>query len=199
MRFKMRSVLVLIAVGVLMAAALPMRILHSQDNTITLSLVVSKYMKDVFDTTLISDFESANPGIKLNLVTNAPNDVPPAAEGIEAHLDAAQKFVSAGDVLMISASSISPASVAAGYYLDLTPLASADGDLSPDDFQHAVWQSFEWDNGTGGGLWGLPVSANVWFLSYDPAALEQAGFTDPPGNWEHPPRSLRQLQGHAGP
>lgn len=179
MQLSKRKFLVMVTGLVLLAAILPFAVRPSQADSITLSLVIPDYLEEAFTNSVVSDFESANPGVTIHLVKRSTGSIPPAAEGLDAHLDAMGKYVSSGDVLMVNARTISPASVSAGYFLDLAPLASADGNLNPDDFQQPVWQAFQWDNG----MWALPAAATVWFMQYDANTLAQAGFSEPPSTW----------------
>jgi ABC-type glycerol-3-phosphate transport system substrate-binding protein len=179
MRLSVRSFWTMVVVVLFIGAAVPMAVLQSQSDSIVLSLVVPDYVKDVFSDKLINDFESANPGVKIHLVSDAQGYGPPAAQGLDEHLDQLGKYVQAGDVLMVGTQSLSPATVAAGYYLDLSPLASGDKNLNTEDFQTSVWQSFQWDKG----IWALPVATSVWIMTYDPAAFDKAGLPYPTDKW----------------
>ncbi len=158
-------------------STVPFARLQAQSTT-TLTLAVSEFMKDLFTPELIGQFESAHPGVTVQVVS-ASQPYAPAANGIENYLDSVEKYVSAGDVVYISGDYISPAATRAGYFLDLTPLVSADKTLNADDFYASIVSAFNWDHQT----WGLPIAASAFVLSYDPAAFDKAGLTYPDAKW----------------
>jgi ABC-type glycerol-3-phosphate transport system substrate-binding protein len=179
MQLNMRAFLATVAAIVLMAAAVPMAALGRQTDAITLSVAIPDYLEDVFSDQLIAEFEDANPGVKLHLKFGVDTYIAPPADGLEAHLESLSKVVATGDVVMVSARSISPASVSAGYFFDLAPFANGDATLNVTDFPDAVWKSFELDKG----LWGMPLAASVSFLSYSPSAFDKAGMAYPNEAW----------------
>src|SRR5439155_11307330 len=67
----------------------------------------------------------------------------------------------------------------AGYFLDLKPLADIDSAQNTNDFYPVVWQAYQWD----GGLWAMPLSAQVLVMFYDPAAFDSANLSYPTDSW----------------
>lgn len=101
------------------------------------------------------------------------------ASAVADALDSTAENVTAADVLYVSSSDLTPFDTAAGYYLDLSPLVSADAGMDSSDFVPAAWQSFQWDNG----MWAIPLSIDVVLLTYDPAAFDAAGLSYPTSSW----------------
>src|SRR5579859_4512934 len=179
MRLKIKSLAALTGIFLLTAAALPLNILRAQNNaSVTITVSVPAFLKDAFTDQVLGPFESANPGVKVEVVENDTN-VPDATQGVAAHLQAMQSFVSTGDVLFISSSDVSVEATRGGYYLDLAPLVSQDKTLNSDDFYPPMWQSFQWDKG----IWALPTAANLYVLSYSPAAFDKANVPYPSDKW----------------
>src|SRR5579859_5506162 len=182
MRLKIRNIRSIAALsGILLVAvaSLPFGILQAQNaaNT-TITLSVPAFLKDAFTDQVLGPFETANPGVKVEVVENDTN-VPDATQGVAAHLQAMQSFVSTGDVIYVSSNDVSVEATRGGYYLDLAPLVSQDKTLNPDDFYPPIWQSFQWDKG----IWALPSAANLYVLSYSPAAFDKANLPYPSDKW----------------
>src|SRR5260221_4477531 len=134
MRLRMRSMAALAGILLLAVASLPLRILQAQNNAaVTITLSVPAFLKDAFTDQVLGPFESANPGVRVEVVENDTN-VPDATQGVAAHLQAMQSFVSTGDVLYVSSNDISVEGTRGGYYLDMAPLVSQDKTLNTDDF-----------------------------------------------------------------
>lgn len=154
---------------------------QAQSTTI-LQLAVPEFQADVIYTEeLIARFESEHPGVQVNIVEL---DMQTYFEGsnvtsLEEYLNNIEEFVSSADVLVVDNGHMQPVATRAGYYLDLSPLVSADSTLDVDDFYPAALQAYQWD----GGMWGLPASADVISVAYDPAAFDAAGLTYPDANW----------------
>jgi ABC-type glycerol-3-phosphate transport system substrate-binding protein len=104
---------------------------------------------------------------------------PGGASAIDDTLDSTEESIMAADVLYVSSSDLTPFTTAAGYYLDLSPLVSADPSMDSSDFVPAAWQSFQWDNG----MWAIPLSVDVILLTYDTAAFDAAGVSYPTSSW----------------
>lgn len=152
--------------------------LSAQNETI-ISVAIPEYMSDIFNNALFTDFEAANPGVKVNLVKSGMQSYISPAGAVEEHLDGVADYVSTADVLYVNSFTFAPESTRAGYILDLTPLVSADTTLNPEDFLPAVWESYQWD----GGIWALPVAASVNFLAYQPDKFDEAGIPYPNASW----------------
>jgi ABC-type glycerol-3-phosphate transport system substrate-binding protein len=179
MRFNGRTYLAFLAVIVLVGMALPIATLQAQNSSgITITLAVSAFEKGAFSDKLIGDFEAANPAIKVQLV-DQQGRIPDATQGLDAHLAAVQTYVSSADVLAVSSNTISVEATRAGYFLNLEPLVSEDKTINTEDFYPAIWQSFQWDKG----IWALPTAANVYVLTYKPAAFQAAGLPEPTEKW----------------
>ncbi|MBC8171232.1 MAG: extracellular solute-binding protein, partial [Anaerolineae bacterium] len=154
--------------------------IQAQANTVTLTLSVPRFQEDFYKNTLVPQFEAANPGIKIHLVTSDSFGAPVNADqDIADYLDDMEAYVSSADVLLFDSQSLNSEATRAGYLLDLAPLVNADATLNPDDFYPALWRSFQWD----GGIWGLPAAANTQMLYYDPVAFDAAGLRYPDGSW----------------
>ncbi|MEP7284380.1 MAG: hypothetical protein ABI947_01270 [Chloroflexota bacterium] len=182
MRLRQIVFMVGIVLFLLSGIVTPMAALQAQSSTIVLSVAVPQYLKDVFTAKLISDFETATPGVSLNIVdSDSANsgDIPPAWIDLDKHLEAIEKYVSSADVVLVRDQMMSTAATRAGDYLDLTPLVSSDAALDADDFYPAALQSFQWDKGT----WALPVSMDTWIFTYDPDAFDKAGLSYPDEKW----------------
>ncbi|MEP7285822.1 MAG: extracellular solute-binding protein [Chloroflexota bacterium] len=168
---------ILVAVLGLVAIA-PLGILRAQDTAVTISLAVPPFLGDSFNGKLIQEFESTHPGIKVNVVKVAA-DLPFAANDLDKHFEAVEKYAKSADVLYADIFTISPEATRAGYFLDLNPLVAEDKTLNTDDFFPTVWQSFQWDRG----VWALPTAADAFILTYNPAAFDKAGVEYPNDKW----------------
>src|SRR5258707_2878364 len=171
--------LLFVTIAGLALITLPLLTLRAQTtDTIPLTLAVPILSKDAYTDKLIGDFETANPGVKINIVEQATT-VPDPTLGLDSHFTELQKFVSSGDVLAVDENSLSVEGTRAGYFLDLSPLVNQDKSLKPEEFYPAVWQSYQWDQG----IWALPAAENALVLSYDPAAFDKAGLGYPTEKW----------------
>lgn len=151
---------------------------QAQSSEIVLRLAVPEFWQDFFSPEMLAQFE-AEYGARVNLVSEQlPFFTPPNAD-LDGHLTDVEEYVSAADVQYITTEGLSVEATRAGYFLDLSPLVSADSNLDVDDFIPVVWDSVQWD----GGVWMLPVSADVITLVYDKAAFDEAGLAYPDGNW----------------
>jgi ABC-type glycerol-3-phosphate transport system substrate-binding protein len=167
-------------VFLLMAALLIGVPLAAQDAAVTISLAVPEFLSETFDADFIAEFEAQNPGIKLNIVSSSGGGfAAPPAFGINAHLEDMQEYVASADVVYVNSSSLTLEATRAGYFLDLSPLTSADSTLNIDDFIAEVWQSLQWDRA----VWALPVSADVILLVYNRKTFDEAGLAYPNSRW----------------
>lgn len=169
-------ILPLILLALLIAAPLAAA---AQDNVTVVTLAVPSFLTRLFTPELLAEFEAANPGIRAQVVEGDFPGFASAANDLDTHLDAVEKYVSTADVIYIDSDGVSVEATRAGYFLDLTPLASADPTLNTDDFIPAAWESLQWDNG----IWGIPVSVDVATLVYDKDAFDAAGLAYPTGSW----------------
>jgi len=151
----------------------------AQDN-IVLTLVVDRFQAEQISDEMLATFEAAHPGVKVVLKeSDGGRFFPPAAYDLTSHLDSVETYVTNGDVMLVSSQSLSVEATRAGYFLDLTPLVSADATLNSADYYSNVWQSVQWD----GGIWALPAAADVFLMLYDPAAFDAAGLSYPNAAW----------------
>ncbi|HLY26360.1 MAG TPA: extracellular solute-binding protein, partial [Aggregatilineales bacterium] len=170
---------------------------RAQDTGITISLAVPSFTDSIFTDRLINTFETAHPGVKVSVLQVDAN-VPPAAPGLDQHLQGLQRYTSAADVLYVASSAynsssnaISEEATRGGYYLDMKPLVDEDKSLNPADFYTPIWQSFQWDHG----VWALPISADPYLLTYSPAAFDAAKLAYPSEKWtaDDLANAIRQL------
>ncbi len=146
-----------------------------------LTLSVPSIWEDTLTDDVLSSFE-AQYGVDVVIEysdTAFFGGGPGGASAIADSLDSTEESVSTADVLYVSSSDLTPFATAAGYYLDLSPLVSADASMDSSDFVPAAWQSFQWDNG----MWAIPLSVDVVLLTYDQAAFDAAGVSYPTSNW----------------
>ncbi|HEX3049350.1 MAG TPA: extracellular solute-binding protein [Aggregatilineaceae bacterium] len=155
--------------------ALAVRPTEAQNEVVTISM--PDYMRDLFNEELFDQFEAEHPGVDVEIVYNGNNAMMfgGGLQDIDDYLNSMRSAVEAADVLLLDSNGVGPELTRAGYLLDLAPLVNADTTLNSADFYEAVWQAFQWD----GGVWALPVSADVTLLFYDPAALDAAGVPYP--------------------
>lgn len=151
--------------------------LAAQSDAITITLAVSEFEQDAFETA-IAEFEVQHPNIKVQIVPTNPG-ITSASRNIEGHLSDLDEFASSADVLLVSQDTLSLAGTQAGYFLNLSPLTSADTSLNIDDFIPQVWQSFQWDRG----VWALPLTVDVYVLIYNPTAFDEVGLPYPDPSW----------------
>ncbi len=175
-----RSMWAVLALLALIGALIPFSTTKAQNSSVTITVAVSNFNQDSFRDQLISQFESAHLGIKVNVV-RYDTGLPSETAGLEQHLTELQKYVNAADVVFIDPrrTPISPSATRAGYFLNLTPLVNEDQSLNVGDFFPAVWQSFQWDQG----IWALPISADAVVMTYDIAAFDKAGLAYPTERW----------------
>ncbi|MEP7293460.1 MAG: hypothetical protein ABI835_16870, partial [Chloroflexota bacterium] len=161
-------------VGLLVLLSVPFASLAAQEQP-TISIAVSSFLKNNFDESIFDDFEAEH-GVQVyvNYV-----DANVGGGDINEILDALAEYAAAADVLTVTQQELLLFATRAGYFLDLSPLTSADPDLNPDDFFPAAWDSVQWDNG----VWALPTSVDATMLIYDQAPFDDAGLTYPNDGW----------------
>jgi ABC-type glycerol-3-phosphate transport system substrate-binding protein len=174
-----RRLLYLVAIAMLLLGLAPLTALHAQDaNTVTITVGVPDYLRDVFNNDLLSKFEADHLNIKVKVVTaNMEGGVP--SDGLTTYLEAMQKYANSADVLMADFSTISPEATRAGYFLNLAPLATDDASLNADDFYPSLYNAFQWDKG----IWALPTGTNINLMTYKPKAFDDAGLSYPDAKW----------------
>src|SRR5262245_38158452 len=175
-----------VLVGIIFLLALALTIpfaglrAQGQSESVTLTVAVPDILRDVFNSQLIGDFESSHPGIKLQVIENSQQIPFPASAGTTTYFEDLQKYANSADVLYVDLGHLnSSLATQAGYFLDLSPLISADSSLKADDFVPSVWQNYQWDKG----IWALPISASTLVMTYDPAAFDKPGIAYPSDKW----------------
>jgi len=99
-----RRLFLSLCVAVMLFAAVgrsPLQAQGNAGNSVILSLSVPQFSDEVFSARFISDYESAHPGVKLNLVKQTPT-IPAAAQGLDKYFEEVQKYVQSADVLYVS-------------------------------------------------------------------------------------------------
>ena len=146
----------------------------------TITLAVPVALRNAISDQVIRDFETANSGVHVQLVTSDVNTIVSPANSVTSHLDTVQKLASEADVFFITSDHfMTPEATRAGYFLNLQPLIDGDGQLNASDFNPKLFTAFQWDQGT----WALPVGADAYVLTYDPAAFDKANLTYPTAAW----------------
>lgn len=173
--FMLWMMAVLIGVAVVPAAGV------AAQGEIVISVSFPEFMEEILGEDTFTQFEADNPGVKVNVVYSGMDSFFTASpsQDLSGHLESIQELASSADVVSVQSSNVSMEATRAGYFLDLSPLTSADATLNVDDFVPALWQSFQWD----GAVWALPVSTDVITVTYDPAAFDQAGLPYPNAAW----------------
>src|SRR5260370_40348543 len=123
--------------------------LRAQDSNVISSLAVPTFAADQYTDKLFADFQTAHPGIQVNVVKFDPS-IPPLVNGSDAYFAGLQSYVSAADVLSIDPRRVplNSAATSAGYLVNLAPLTHSDKSLNVDDFIPSVWQSHQSDKRT---------------------------------------------------
>jgi ABC-type glycerol-3-phosphate transport system substrate-binding protein len=150
----------------------------AQGDQVVLQLAVPEFYRDAFSAQLLSDFEAANPGVKVQ-IKDANLAIPDVINGLDKHFEEIGKYAQSADVLFVTSTTISNEATLAGYFLDLAPLTQVDTTLNSDDFYPAIWNSFQWNRG----IWALPTGTDALLLTYDPAAFDRAGVAYPNDSW----------------
>ena len=163
--------------------------LFAQDDGITISFSIPSFIEDQFPDELFADFEAANPGVTVRVVTTDPFQAltEEGDDSTESALDGVRDYVESADIVTVATEAgfvpqLSYESIVAGYFLDMTPLIASDLNLNPTDFYDVLWRSFQ----VNGGHWALPVSADVIVTHYQPEAFDAAGLFYPDAFWQLP-------------
>lgn len=136
---------------------------------VTISVAVPEFLIDGFPDEAIAAFEAQHPNIRVNIkpATQNPQFLPNVP--VDTYLDNFEAFVSEADIMLVSSTGqISTEATRAGLLLDLSPLVLSDPTFNVDDFYFPAWQSFQWD----GGIWGVPMVADVIGMVYDPEIFD---------------------------
>ncbi len=179
-----RSAFSVLMLTVLLVGA-PIGTLRAQTPPITLSIAVDSWVKDQFFDVdggqLMKDFESAHPGVKVNVIaSNGFYSSPVYSKTPDEYFTGLEKYADTADVLSVASFATYPEAVQGGYFLDLTPYIAADKNFDAADFYPAALQSFQFDNGQ----WALPnTSGLLMMVNYDAAAFDAAGLTYPTDKW----------------
>ena len=145
------------------------------------SVSLPSFWRDTLDIdAIVADFEAENPGTRIEVRYEGNLVIGGAGQAdVDAALEAALELASTADIVYVDNSTLNTIGTRAGYFLDMTPFVNSDTELDVDDFYPAVWESFQWNEG----VWALPVSTNVWMVSYVPSVFDNAGMAYPTENW----------------
>lgn len=159
------------------------------DNTIE----KETYAEDVSDTTtlrmiaydresgsyqdLIEIFEAENPGTEIKIVSLEETLGLGLDEASVWPENAAERLVSAADIIPAQAMSFSNSS--SKLLLNLRPLMEADSTFDRSDFYPNALEYFESD----GNIWGLPTSLSTSLIFYNKDAFDVAGLDYPQAGW----------------
>lgn len=173
------SLLLILTITLLPFSAARFSAASAQNNPVTITVAVDSSRIDQLKTTVIKDFETANPGVTVQVVESQPIGSPTG--DLTAYFDALQKYASSADVLYINGEeqALTPMATRGGYLLNLSPLISSDPSFPIDDFYPQVWSSFQWDNS----VWAVPMGAEMALLTYNQARFDSAGLSYPDGRW----------------
>lgn len=161
-----------------MVMAIPAASMAQQETTI-ITIAVPELLENAYELA-IADFEAANPTIQVEIVTSGGfQSAINANQALEDYLNEVADYVSSADVLRVDSDNLTPEATLAGYFLDLSPLASSDSALNTADFYTALWNSFQWENG----IWALPAAGSVSTLFYNPSLFDEAGVPYPDASW----------------
>ena len=172
-----RKISVFLVVATALLLSLTINSVSAQDGQTILQIAVPDNIGEQLQNGLLDQFAAANPGIQVQVIETGGGRFGffGGSGDVGAYLDGIKDQVSQADVVLINTSDVTPESTRAGYFLDLSPLVAVDNSLNVNDFYQPVWNSYQWD----GGIWALPVAANVSVLLYDPAAFDNANLNYP--------------------
>src|SRR5690349_7533502 len=84
-------------VGALIISVVPLSTLRAQDSSATtITLALPGITRDSITDQVIGDFETANPGVKVQVIASNP-DIPDAALGLDKHFEEIQKYANTAD------------------------------------------------------------------------------------------------------
>jgi ABC-type glycerol-3-phosphate transport system substrate-binding protein len=161
--------------------------ISAQNDEITLTITLMAGMEYLEDARVFEQFERNHPDIRLHVVYKQFDEIifPPALYSLEDHLQGSDDYTLSGDVVIASSGASLPPDISieatrAGYYLDLNPLIQVDPTFDPSLYYPSAWQSVGWD----GGVWALPLAAQIYTVIYDPDAFDAGGLAYPDSNWD---------------
>ncbi len=162
---------------------LTLSVATAQSPTI-ITVTAPDYLTDLYEDTLIPQFEAEYPNIQVQFVRNDnvygshhPLFQPEDEENT--FFEDFTDYASSADVLYVTNYTFTPFHVNTGFYLDLTPLVAVDEMTNAEDFYPAAWQAYQWD----GGMWALPYSLEPQILTYDRNAFDDASLPYPDESW----------------
>src|SRR5258708_15664586 len=123
MRLTGRRFAIFLALTALIGTALPPISLRAQQSTVTISLAIPSFQKDSYNEKLIGDFEAANPGVKVNVITSDVN-VPDPAISLDSHFSALDQYAASAHLLSVNSPNLSLQGTRAGYFLAPAPLVT---------------------------------------------------------------------------
>ena len=133
----------------------------------------------LIDESIVEQFEAEH-GVDVQFIYGDSAVTPPLnADDVESYLEEMTDYAGSADVLYNEPRTLTPEAVRAGFFVDLMPLVTADGQLDSSDFHPAVWEAYQWD----GGMWALPTSAQTVLIDYVPQKFDEAGLIYPDANW----------------
>ena len=144
-----------------------------------ITMTAPQYLESVFKDTIIPEFEAQHPGIQVQFVYADEMYSDPFYDDEANFAERLTEYASAADVLYVSSYNYSSYMTSTGFFLDLTPLVSVDGDLMPDDFYPAAWDAFQWD----GGIWAMPTAIETQILVYNQDMFDAIGLPYPNESW----------------
>ena len=146
-----------------------------------ITMTAPQYYSDFYEETLIPAFEEEYPNIQVEFVFTEDNyfGSPLFSSEENDYYANLQNYASAADVLYVASYNLNSYATNTGFFLDLTPLASIDGTLNPDDFFPPAWDAFQWD----AGLWALPQTIRTEVLVYNQDRFDEAGLSYPTEDW----------------
>ncbi len=159
---------------------------QAQDNPITITLGIPAGLDAIYKDTVLTRFHEQHPDIHVEVVTldsSLTLLTDPATDPIQ-HFQDAAALANTADVLYVSRYNLSLEATRAGNILDLEPLLSISTTFNSDDFEPAVYDSFQWDGST----WAIPTIIDAMGLMYNPAEFDAAGAPYPQRDW-----TLQQL------
>lgn len=145
-------------------------------DTITLRMIAYDWQSGSYRD-LIETFEAENPGVEIKIVSMEDTLGLESGGAGQWPDDAAERLVSAADVVPTNAIGI--ANSASGLLLDLRPLIETDSTFDRNDFYPKALEYFESD----GGIWGLPSVLNFNLIFYNKDAFDAAGHDYPQAGW----------------
>jgi len=123
---------------------------------------------------LAKEFQAANPGITVQVVTVEELQNPDAASLSEA----LHQIASRADAFTYA---LHDPGAEQGLVRDLMPFLEADPLFNPDDFYPNALEIYRWHDG----LWALPGSLNFQLIGYDKEAFDAADVAYPEVNWTY--------------